>query len=197
MSVKVTDAWRGWYHINGNTYGTWLRGDDRGWRARHHREHVIGDYKNPPPKGLYREQLQISKRLMGSPVRLGPDSRELACNTLVSSLQREAIEVIACCVTSNHFHLLARFTLPDTPGVWSNNRHQPIYGYIRHVVGKAKSASALALSRSSRAEEGGVWAKRFKITPVTDRDHQLAVFRYILRHQHQDGATWRFEQPKE
>ena len=42
-------AWNNWYHVNGNTYGTWLPGDPRGWRERGHKKHVAGDYKNPPP----------------------------------------------------------------------------------------------------------------------------------------------------
>ena len=29
--------WNDWYHCNGNTYGTWLRGDPRGFRERRHR----------------------------------------------------------------------------------------------------------------------------------------------------------------
>lgn len=44
-------AWNAWYHVLTNTYGTWLRGDRRGWRERHHRKHVEGDYKNPPKPG--------------------------------------------------------------------------------------------------------------------------------------------------
>lgn len=40
--------WNDWYHIMCHTYGTWLPGDPRGFRTRHHREHVEGDYKSPP-----------------------------------------------------------------------------------------------------------------------------------------------------
>jgi hypothetical protein len=39
-----------WFHAIITTYGAWLDGDARGFRTRHHREHVEGDYKNPPPK---------------------------------------------------------------------------------------------------------------------------------------------------
>jgi hypothetical protein len=42
-----------WYHIMLTTSGDWLYGDARGFRTRHHREHVEGDYKNPPPPGIY------------------------------------------------------------------------------------------------------------------------------------------------
>ena len=44
-------AWNGWYHVTANTYGTWLRGDPRGWRERHHRKHVEGDYQTRPVPG--------------------------------------------------------------------------------------------------------------------------------------------------
>jgi hypothetical protein len=33
-----------WYHVIISTYGGWLHGDPRGFRTRHHRAHVEGDY---------------------------------------------------------------------------------------------------------------------------------------------------------
>jgi hypothetical protein len=44
---------RRWHHVVLTTYGAWLYGDVRGFRTRHHREHVDGDYKNPPPAEKY------------------------------------------------------------------------------------------------------------------------------------------------
>src|SRR2546430_1609317 len=44
-------AWNGGYHCTGSTYGTWLRGDPRGWRSSKHHVHVDGDYKKRPPTG--------------------------------------------------------------------------------------------------------------------------------------------------
>ena len=63
----VSEPWNHWYHCTASTYGTWLRGDPRGWRARHHREHVEGDYRNPPPPGTYAPMLAQSKKLMKRP----------------------------------------------------------------------------------------------------------------------------------
>jgi hypothetical protein len=48
----VIAPWNHWYHCMGNTFGTWLPGSPKGFRTRHHREHVEGDYKHPPPKGM-------------------------------------------------------------------------------------------------------------------------------------------------
>src|SRR4051812_22286516 len=60
----VMEAWNDWLHVSGSTYGTWLRGDPRGWRSRRHREHCEGDYKNPPPKGEFDEEFERSKELL-------------------------------------------------------------------------------------------------------------------------------------
>ena len=62
---------RTWFHVTTHTYGAWLYGDPRGFRTRHHREHVEGDYKNPPPPGTYAAKYERSKRLLKQdPVRL-------------------------------------------------------------------------------------------------------------------------------
>ena len=42
-----------WYHCVSTTYGAWLYGDARGFRTRHHRRHVDGDYKHRPPADSY------------------------------------------------------------------------------------------------------------------------------------------------
>ncbi len=42
---------RKWFHITFSTYGTWLPGDPRGFRAWKHKLHSSGDYKSRPPQG--------------------------------------------------------------------------------------------------------------------------------------------------
>jgi len=56
--------WRNWYHCMGNTYGTWLPGDPKGFRTRHHDAHVEGDYRFPPPPGYYDALFERSHDLM-------------------------------------------------------------------------------------------------------------------------------------
>src|SRR5437867_10987899 len=53
-----------WFHIIISTYGSWLFGDPRGFRTRHHRLHVEGDYKNPPPLGKYDDLEKQSRESM-------------------------------------------------------------------------------------------------------------------------------------
>ena len=59
----MDETWR-WFHCTVHTYGAWLHGSARGFRTRHHREHIEGDYKNPPPQGMYDDKLQRSKELL-------------------------------------------------------------------------------------------------------------------------------------
>jgi len=199
MSVRIIDAWNGWYHLNGNTYGTWVRGDVRGWRARHHREHIEGDYRDPPDPNEHVAERRFSKAHTESPVQLSPEARAIARDELVASLIHQHTEVIACTVDDHHFHLLAKFILQQKPtgsNPWASETHnQPIYAYIRHVTGLAKSRSSRALSSLHLAPEGGVWAKRFKITAITDRKHQLNTFNYISDHGSRGAALWTFKDP--
>lgn len=197
MAVRIADAWNGWYHLNGNTYGTWIRGDERGWRARHHREHVEGDYRNPPDPEEHAAPRAYSMAHMDTPVFLSSEARNTACQELVASLEHQQVEVIACAVDDHHFHILARFVLPEKPSCskpWAAGTHnQPIYACIRHIVGLAKSRAARAISSQGLAPAGGVWGKRFKITPITDRAHQLNVFSYITEHGDRGASLWTFK----
>lgn len=192
MPVPIKDAWNGWYHVNGHTYGTWLRGDERGWRARHHREHVEGDYKNPPPPGAHAEQLALSRRLVKPPpVALCPRSRQMAVEVFVETFAQRGVELVAIAIDDHHFHLLARFRDADATRTPTTTRHQRLYALIRHEVGLAKSRSARALSQSSLRVEGTTWAKRCKITAIRDREHQVQVARYILNHGRRGAVVWR------
>ena len=167
--------WNGWYHVNGTTYGTWLRGDSRGWRARHHREHVNGDYKNPPPKGKYANLEWKSRSLMKQPaIHLSPSQRPIAGQAIVEMLVRLDIEVLALSVDAVHYHILARF--PD--------------GNIRLRVGRAKKHASEILTEHGL--KGTVWAKRCRPLPITDRAHQLNVFDYILKHADKGAWVWTF-----
>lgn len=179
-------AWNGWYHCNGNTFGTWLRGEARGWRARHHREHCEGDYKRRPPPGYYAVLEGQSRRLMDrAEVRLSPEARRVACVAMVESLLQDGVDVIAVCVDDHQFPALARFSRraseeAQAMKAWASPlaRDDP----ARFFVGRAKGRAARALSSAGLVPPGGVWAKRFRCLPVRDRSHQVAVARYIIAH---------------
>src|SRR2546421_12413905 len=124
-------AWNGWYHCTGSTYGAWVRGDGRGWRSRKHREHVMGDYRNPPPKGKYdalsKRSLQLMRR---ERVVLAPEQREFACGAMVDALIEREVEVIALCVGAKHWHGLLRFRDPV--------KHRGVNRDANVLIGQAK-----------------------------------------------------------
>jgi hypothetical protein len=206
----MSNAWNGWYHVNGNTYGSWLRGDERGWRARHHREHVEGDYRSPPPPGKYAQLKSHSRRLMAKasrrPVVLTREMRDIACSVMVESLLAHGVELIAISLDDHHYHLLARFTnarpfshvqggaKPTDRGPWAS---RPTYlrDPPRHYVGIAKMRATHTLRKLKLAPAGGLWGKRCKVTPIRDRDHQVNTTFYITDHALRGASLWTFKAP--
>jgi len=194
--------WNNWFHCIGSTYGTWLRGDPRGWRARHHREHVDGDYRKPPASGEFDALLNWSVRAMKrAPVVLRKDHRVIACRGMGKAFGYHDVELIDLSVGATHFHLLARFTplqeeaspgirIPGLRDPDTTDRYDVLKRTARHFVGIAKSRSARALSGAGLVPVGGVWAVRGSIQAVRNRAHQLNVARYIRGHAGQGAAVW-------
>src|SRR3989442_1013056 len=112
-----------WFHVMFSTYGAWLYGDRRGFRTRHHREHVEGDYKNPPPPGKYADREQRSRpALKQPPVSIPPHLRGVIGRALLERLEGLGALVVAVGVMPNHVHLLLKLPRDD----------------VRQVVGTAK-----------------------------------------------------------
>lgn len=184
---------RVWLHLSGTTYGTWLRGDPRSFRSRNHRDHARGDYKHPPPPGTYDALHTHARSLMKRPpVRLSRPARALACTTIVEALQFHGAIVRAACLDDHHFHVLAALPMPTGSSPWASSLHPPkrkdadqLKTAARHLMGIAKARGARALTDSGLVPRGRVWTRRTRITRVRDRDHLLAIQRYILDHAHQ------------
>lgn len=145
---------------------------------------------------MYERLATSSRRLMTrAPVRLSLAARRCACDEIVASLLRHRIEVVCAGVDDHHFHALARFVMPEPtdqdPWASHRTRNDPLYAFIRHVVGVAKKDASRALSDAGLVPRGGVWTRRFKITPVRDRAHQVSVVRYVTRHAVRGAAVWR------
>lgn len=174
--------WNDWYHVTVHVYGSWLRGDPKGWRARHHREHVDGDYKNPPAKGKYDNLYELSKALMKrDPVKIARELRQFVADAIAEKLIQDGIEVIIVSVDSKHLHVIAR--VPD---------HN-----VRHWIGRAKKhASHKVRQYGMRSEPGGLWAKRCHPEPIADRAHQVHAFDYIRKHANKGARLWRSDRAR-
>ncbi|MEA2710974.1 MAG: hypothetical protein QOF78_3575 [Phycisphaerales bacterium] len=198
-------AFNDWLHCNGSTYGTWLRGDPRGWRSRRHREDCDGDYKHPPPKGKFDKEFKQSKDSMKREgVELSVAARRVACRAMVQALQFHHVEVLALCVGKKGWHALIRCPKKTRDGktieqmlkshaekslgiaiprLWRNR-------IARHFTGLAKKESARALSREGLAEPGGIWAGGCGVKPIKDRTHQTRAVKYIRDHVLQGAFVW-------
>ena len=140
-------AFNDWHHVNGNTYGTWLPGDPRGWRERGHRKHCKGDYRSPPPKGSGDKLHQHARSLLTKPpVRLNAPQQVLAGRALVEMLVRQDIELLTLCLDDIHFHLLGRF--PDAQ--------------VRPVVGRAKNTPGTLLLIAALKVNSGKMALKLR-----------------------------------
>jgi hypothetical protein len=165
--------WNNWYHVTVNTYGTWLRGDPRGFRTRDHREHVQGDYKTPPPAGHYERMHDHARQAMQrDPVRIDVATAELVLGHVVKSLHNDQQPVRVACLNDRHLHTLVRV-----------DDHR-----VRHWVGRAKDRAAHAASSAGVVAEGGIWAKRCGVKPIREKMHLQRVIKYIADHIH-EGAV--------
>jgi hypothetical protein len=173
-SLRYSD-WtaRQWRHCVLSTYGAWLHGDPRGFRTRHHREHVEGDYRNPPPAGKYADKLNRSRKaLKQSPIVLAPRWRKLVSASLVQRLSKLDAYVACAAVGGQHIHLLLK--IPK--------------GSSQVLLGKAKRHAWFVAREAGWT--GRLWAKRGSAKPVRDRRHQARVYQYILGHAKQGAWIW-------
>src|SRR5438874_5449900 len=156
--------WNAWYHCTLHTYGTWLRGDPRGWRSRRHREHVDGDYKHRPPKGEYDAQFKHSKSLMKrDAVKIDEDKIiEFVLRALVNRLTEFQIPVAVSAFDGIHAHILAQCT-----------KHNPkiVIGIAKqYATAQLKSQGpALGFSNLNLKIGEGIWARGSHPKPIDDR----------------------------
>ena len=100
---------RAWHHVVLTTYGAWLPGDPRGFRTLHHREHVEGDYRDPPPSGVYEGLARHSRESLSQPpVVLPVELRSIVGNELRNRLALLHGWVLCCAVAKQHVHLLVK-----------------------------------------------------------------------------------------
>jgi len=172
-----TAPWNDWYHCNGNTYGTWLRGDPRGWRARHDREHVDGDYKNPPAQNFAPMYRKSQRLLVKPPVYLTSEQMHVAGSAMAQRLMNTAVEVLSLSLDDHHFHLVARFP-----------SHQP-----KLIIGRAKQYAARVLV-CDFGLEAPVWAKGCRCLPISSRAHQVRSVKYDVSHARNGAFVWTFRE---
>jgi hypothetical protein len=171
----MDETWQ-WFHCTTHTYGAWLHWDARSFRTRHHREHIVGDYKNPPPPGTYEQQLARSRRLLKQPpVVVASAWRPVFGRALRDKLLELSAQLICLSMGHTHAHVLAKMPPGPVPRLW---------------MGRAKVNANF--KGKDQGWTGKLWAVRGKITPIKNRQHQLNTFDYILDHYKEGAWVWEF-----
>ena len=165
-----------WYHIILNTHGSWLPGDPRGFRSKHHKRHSSGDYKHPPPRGEHVGLHRYAKDVSSQAVVIKQALRSVIGKAIYAKINEQHHKVLAMAVGSNHAHLLVE--LP-------NNRSQ-----VKQIAGTWKQISS---HKVREALPGQVWATGGDPIPIKDRGHQLRAYEYILNHRHEGAWVWSFK----
>jgi hypothetical protein len=167
-----------WYHVTVTTYGAWLPGDLRGFRTRHHREHVEGDYKNPPPPECYAGLRRHSQQtLKNPPVVLEPQWRPIIGWALVERFQMLDGFVLCAAMAAQHGHLLVK--IPR--------------GVARAWTGLAKKHAWFEARDAGWV--GKLWGVRCRPGQVKTREYQLNVYYYILDHEKEGAWVWKWQPP--
>jgi hypothetical protein len=165
-----------WRHVILNTRSSWLPGDPRGFRNRHHRIHSAGDYKHPPLAGEHAELYHTNLSTACEEVHLTKNLRPLVGQTLTQYLQRAGHPVIVVAVTKVHVHVLVE--LPDN------------ILRIKAIAGEAKRVASRAVKREL---PGTIWARGGMFKPIDSKAHQRSAYAYILYGQGDGAWTWSFK----
>jgi len=164
------------------TYGTWLRGDARGWRDRHHQIHVEGDYKNPPPLEQYSRLFKYARSLMKrDPVTIDDAAIiDFVLLAVVDRLLQRNIPTRIACFDGVHLHVLTQ-CLKVNPKIE--------VGIAKQYATAQLKAHGLAVGLNLQLGEG-IWAKRSHPTPIDGPEHYDRATDYIYKHIARGAAVW-------
>jgi REP element-mobilizing transposase RayT len=163
--------WQNWYHCILTAYGHWLPGDQRGYRTRNHREHIEGDYKNPPPPSTFATNLHdhAESLMKFPPTRFNPNDRDPIGNLILQSLSIQKIPLAALAVCPTNIHLLL----------------QPPTDRVKSILGKCKQN----ITRNYPPPEDHTWwAEDSAPKPINDSAHFTNARQYILDHKQKEAA---------
>jgi REP element-mobilizing transposase RayT len=160
-----------WRHVVISTHNSWLPGDPRGFRAKNHKIHSSGDYKNPPPPGEPAGLYAFSKNISGAPVVIPPDLRRVVGKSILAKLNKLHFRTLAMAVAGMHVHFLAELPADIKK--------------VRHVVGQCKAVSSHQIRDRL---PGRVWGHGGSFKPVDTPEYQQHVYQYIL--DQEDAWIW-------
>jgi REP element-mobilizing transposase RayT len=157
-----------------HTYGTWLPGDPRGFRNRHHRIHSSGDYKHPPPEGEHEGLHRYAKRVSKDEAVLAtPELRKEVCDALLETIRSFEWRAMALTVCRVHVHLVIE--LPTDEEAFDK------------AMTDLKTRSS-ARVRNKPAQR--LWARKWKPVLIEDEQHREDEIVYVRDKQGRFNCAW-------
>ncbi|QDU34815.1 hypothetical protein KS4_28910 [Poriferisphaera corsica] len=160
------------FHVILHTYGSWLPGDPKGFRAVKHKKHCEGDWKNPPPNGLHNGLLNYSQSISNPVVSLNIAQRRIVAEAIADNLNHQGAKISICSVSEQHAHLLGEFPIDEV-------HYKP---QINQYMQRCKTWAAKRLRDADEWGGGTLWAQGSKVVRINDRRHWDNVYAYIKRH---------------
>jgi REP element-mobilizing transposase RayT len=163
-----------WYHLILNARGTWLTGDPRGFRSRHHRIHSSGDYQSPPPPGEHAGLYRFVQSHARDAVRFPQDLWPALCEAILAKARNLGHRIAVMSVDDHHVHLL--MAIPDTR---------------RDAVRISGSLKQFASHQVRDRMPGRIWASSGDPIRIVDDEHYHNALRYIGDHRLKGAWVWR------
>jgi REP element-mobilizing transposase RayT len=164
-----------WRHVVINTLGSWLHGDERGFRSRGHRIHSSGDYKHRPPPGEHAGLHYYHEDHSRDEIQILSPERAVIGRAIAKYLLDHGHRVLVVAVTKVHAHFLT-----ELPGPMDE---------VREITGHAKRASSRAVKN---VMPGSIWSAGATFKRVLGPKHSKNVHDYILFDQGPEAWTWTY-----
>ncbi len=155
------------------TYCSWLPGDERGFRSKHHKIHSSGDYKHPPPPDEHAGLGTYHRGRHPKHVEIPYAYREQVAQTIAQTLRDLGFVVLIVSVSAKHGHLLAELPVDLST--------------FNQVIGKCKNKSSRMLKS---VLPGRVWARGDKHILVTSRMQRKRTYLYLRDDQGPGAKCW-------
>jgi REP element-mobilizing transposase RayT len=162
-----------WQHVILGSRCSWLHGDPRGFRDRHHRLHSSGDYKNRPPANEHAHVRKYYNKRARKTVSFSLELRILTLREFVQKMRRLGHNIIAGAIAKRHLHALTE--LPNE------------YDKMKREIGKSKQKASHA---ARQLLPGTIWAAGGEFTRIKDRGHLRNTYSYIRERQERGAVVW-------
>lgn len=124
--------------------------------------------------------------MMRDAVTIDWSLRCFVLHCVVAKLLADGAEVLCASLDNRHLHVLARYP-----------KAAPRYalGYAKKYATQMLKAHGLTVGLDLNLGEG-IWAKRSHPEPITDRQHHIFAFEYILKHAKKGAVVGHFRMPR-